>query len=43
VFIAKIIINLTFLGISTGETEYFDIETYFEIVELEIKMINIEK
>jgi len=37
---ANIIFNLSHLGISIEDSKYFDLETYFEIVELEMKVIN---
>lgn len=37
---ANIIFNLTHLGISIEDSKHFDLETYFEIVGLEMKVIN---
>ena len=37
---ANIIFNLTHLGISIEDTKTFDLDTYFEIVELEMNVIN---
>lgn len=37
---ANIIFNLAHLGISIEDSKNFDIETYFEIVGLEMKVIN---
>ena len=37
---ANIIFNLAHLGISIEDTKNFDIDTYFEIVELEMNVIN---
>jgi len=37
---ANIIFNLAHLGISIEDTKNFDLETYFEIVELEMNVIN---
>lgn len=36
---ANIIFNLAHLGISIEDTRTFDLDTYFEIVELEINVI----
>jgi hypothetical protein len=40
---ANIIFNLAHLGISIEDSKYFDLDTYFDIVELEMKVINIDK
>jgi len=37
---ANIIFNLAHLGISIQDTKNFDLETYFEIVELEMNVIS---
>lgn len=37
---ANIIFNLAHLGLSISDTKNFDLDTYFEIVELEMKVIN---
>jgi hypothetical protein len=37
---ANIIFNLAHLGISIEDTKSFDLDTYFEIVELEMNVIN---
>lgn len=37
---ANIIFNLAHLGISVEDTKTFDLDTYFEIVELELNVIN---
>jgi hypothetical protein len=37
---ANIIFNLAHLGISIEDTNTFDLNTYFEIVELEMNVIN---
>ncbi len=37
---ANIIFNLAHLGISIEDTKNFDLDTYFEIVELEMNVIN---
>ena len=37
---ANIIFNLAHLGISIEDSKTFDLDTYFEIVELEMKVIN---
>ena len=37
---ANIIFNLAHLGISIEDTKTFDLDTYFEIVELEMNVIN---
>jgi len=37
---ANIIFNLAHLGISIEDTKTFDLNTYFEIVELEMNVIN---
>ncbi len=37
---ANIIFNLTHLGLSIEDTKNFDLETYFEIVGLEMNVIN---
>lgn len=37
---ANIIFNLAHLGISIEDTKSFDLETYFEIVQLELNVIN---
>jgi len=37
---ANIIFNLAHLGLSIEDTKSFDLETYFEIVGLEMKVIN---
>jgi hypothetical protein len=37
---ANIIFNLGHLGISVEDTKTFDLDTYFEIVELEMNVIN---
>jgi hypothetical protein len=37
---ANIIFNLAHLGISVEDTKTFDLDTYFEIVELEMNVIN---
>ena len=37
---ANIIFNLAHLGISVDDTKTFDLDTYFEIVELELNVIN---
>jgi len=37
---ANIIFNLAHLGISIEDTKTFDLDTYFEIVELEMNIIN---
>ena len=37
---ANIIFNLAHLGISIEDTKNFDLDTYFEIVGLEMNMIN---
>ena len=36
---ANIIFNLAHLGISIEDSKHFDLETYFEIVGLEMKVI----
>lgn len=36
---ANIIFNLAHLGLSIEDTKNFDLDTYFEIVELEMKVI----
>lgn len=36
---ANIIFNLAHIGISIEDTKHFDLETYFEIVGLEMKVI----
>ena len=36
---ANIIFNLAHLGISISDTIYFDIETYFELIQLEMKTL----
>jgi hypothetical protein len=40
---ANIIFNLAHLGISIEDTKNFDINTYFEIVELEMNVITGEQ
>ena len=40
---ANIIFNLAHLGISIEDAKYFDLQTYFELVELEMKIITNEK
>ena len=37
---ANIIFNLSHLGISLRDSKYFDIQTYLELLELEMKVIN---
>ena len=37
---ANIIFNLAHLGISIEDTKTFDLDTYFEIVKLEMNVIN---
>lgn len=37
---ANIIFNLAYLGISIEDSKHFDLETYFEIVGLEMKVIS---
>ncbi len=37
---ANIIFNIAHIGISIEDTKHFDLETYFEIVGLEMKVIN---
>ena len=37
---ANIIFNLSHLGISIEDTKNFDLDTYFEIVGLEMNVIN---
>ena len=37
---AYIIFNLAHLGISITDTKYFDIETYFELIQLEMNSLN---
>jgi len=37
---ANIIFNLAHLGISIEDTKHFDLGTYFDIVELEMNVIN---
>lgn len=37
---ANIIFNLAHLGISIADTKTFDLNTYFEIIELEMNVIN---
>ena len=37
---ANIIFNLAHLGISIEDTKHFDLDTYFDIVELEMNVIN---
>ena len=37
---ANIIFNLAHLGLSIQDAKNFDLDTYFEIVELEIDVIN---
>ncbi len=37
---ANIIFNLAHLGISIEDSKHFDLETYFEIVGLEMKVIS---
>lgn len=37
---ANIIFNLAHLGISIEDTKNFDLDTYFDIVELEMNVIN---
>lgn len=37
---ANIIFNLAHLGISIEDSKHFDLETYFELVGLEMKVIN---
>lgn len=37
---ANIIFNLAHLGISIEDSKNFDLDTYFEIVELEMDVIN---
>jgi len=37
---ANIIFNLAHLGISIEDTKSFNLDTYFEIVELEMNVIN---
>lgn len=37
---ANIIFNLAHLGITVEDTKTFDLDTYFEIVELEMNVIN---
>jgi len=37
---ANIIFNLAHLGISIEDSKHFDLEIYFEIVGLEMKVIN---
>ena len=37
---ANIIFNLAHLGLSIEDTKNFDLDTYFEIVELEMNVIN---
>ena len=37
---ANIIFNLAHLGISIEDTKTFDLDTYFEIIELEMSVIN---
>lgn len=36
---ANIIFNLTHLGLSIEDTKYFDIDTYFELVKLEMNIL----
>lgn len=36
---ANIIFNLAHLGISIDDAKYFDLESYFELVQLEMKVI----
>lgn len=36
---ANIIFNLAHLGISITDTKYIDIETYFELVKLEMNVL----
>jgi len=40
---ANIIFNLAHLGISIEDTKTFDLDTYFEIVQLEMNVINGEQ
>ena len=37
---ANIIFNLAHLGLSIEDTKYLDIETYFELVNLELKTLD---
>lgn len=37
---ANIIFNLAHLGISIEDSKHYDLETYFEIVRLEMKVIS---
>jgi len=37
---ANIIFNLAHLGLSIADTRSFDLDTYFEIVKLEMNVIN---
>jgi hypothetical protein len=37
---ANIIFNLAHLGISIEDAKYFDLQTYFELVQLEMKVIS---
>ena len=39
---ANIIYNLAHLGISIKDTEYFDIEVYAKLIELEVKTMSNE-
>ncbi len=40
---ANIIFNLAHLGISIEDTKHFDLDTYFDIVELEMNVINVKQ
>jgi hypothetical protein len=37
---SNIIFNLAHLGISVEDSKYFDLTTYFELVQLEMKVIS---
>lgn len=37
---SNIIFNLAHLGLSIEDSKYFDITTYFELVQLEMKVIS---
>lgn len=37
---ANILFNLAHLGISITDSRYFDIDTYSELVELELQVLN---
>lgn len=37
---SNIIFNLAHLGISIEDSKYFDLTTYFELVQLEMKVIS---